>query len=47
MSPDACSPVAEVPKGAEVPGALPVAFFLEGGQLAAGVLTQMHHLPHG
>lgn len=45
MSPDAYSPVAEVPKGADVPGALPVAFLLEGGQVAAGVWTQMLQLP--
>lgn len=32
MSPDACIPVEAVPKGAEVPGAPPVAFRPEGGQ---------------
>lgn len=34
MSPDACSPVAAVPKGAEVPEAPPVAFRPEGGQVS-------------
>lgn len=35
MSPEACSPLAKVPKGAQVPGAPPVAFFPEGGQVAS------------